>query len=399
MSYNIIPKNIFQFNIHFSLKDIKNINNKNNIPYISHSLYNFLLEIKKQIDEIELSNKDIIDTIVKIINPYEFLYTNVPNFEISVSKVKTISPILFDLIEMNQICVLNDFFSLNNSLKFGIFSSENTSIEYFINMVREEHNDLQYFYSVNNLFDLYKSISSNNLLYNCFFMEIDNNLYNSNLYLFYLLLYLLSIIKNQEKGGLTIIKISYLFNKSIIDIVYILSCIYDKIQLIKPNVNNIVYSELYLVCKNKLVSPLIENNNNEKNSIHEDYSYLCEIEKNIHLLFLILTNDNVENIYIQSIIQLNDKIDCLPYFFINKLEELNSIYGQQQLEILDQIINIYKNKLRNDKLEIIKKNNIQKCVQWCEKNQIPHNKFFDKNIFLCNSIIDNNDTLSSNEIE
>lgn len=390
MSYNIIPKNTFQLNIHFCLNEIQNVDNKTINPYISHSLYNFLLDMKKQLDELESINKINFDNIIKIINPYEFLYTNVPNFEISVSKVKTDSPIFFDLLEINQICGLNDFFSLNNSLNFGIFSSENTSIEYFINMVREEHTDSQKFYSINNLFDLYKSISNNSLLYNCFFMEIKNNLYNSNLYLFYLLLYLLCIIRNQEKGGLSIIKISYIFHKSIIDIIYLLSCIYDKVQLVKPTVNNIINSELYLVCKNKLVEPIINNYGITNN---QDFSYLYDIEKNIHLLFLILTNDNIENICIQSIIQLDEKNNRLSYFFINKLEELNSIYGQQQLETLDQIINIYKNKLRNDKLEVIKKNNIQKCIQWCEKNELPHNKFFDKNIFLINA---NNSNDSNN---
>ena len=33
---------------------------------------------------------------------------------------------------------------------------------------------------------------------------------------------------------------------------------------------------------------------------------------------------------------------------------------------------LFKNK--NDKLETFKKNNITKCVQWCEKNNIPYNK-------------------------
>jgi hypothetical protein len=31
----------------------------------------------------------------------------------------------------------------------------------------------------------------------------------------------------------------------------------------------------------------------------------------------------------------------------------------------------------------LKRIHIQKCIQWCEKNQLPHNKFIDKvNIFL-----------------
>ena len=68
---------------------------------------------------------------------------------------------------------------------------------------------------------------------------------------------------------------------------------------------------------------------------------------------------------------------------MNKIDEMNIIIGQQQLESLDQIINILKNKNREDKIENIKKSNIQKSVNWCEKFKIPCNKFSEKvNIFL-----------------
>lgn len=379
MSFNIIPKNNFQFDIHFSLKDI-NVSK----PYVSHCLYDFLFEIYKQLNTIQTNNPELYDSIIKVINPYEFLYTNVPSFEVSVSKVKTENPMFFDLIEINQMCGLNDFLSLPTSLSIGHFTLNNASSEYFINMIREEQIDIHHHYAINNMFALYNTIATMNtkhIQYNCLFMEIDKEFFDSNVYLFQLLLYVLIIIKHQVKGGVSIIKISYLFDKSIIDIIYILSCIFDKVQLVKPSVNNVVYPEFYLVCKNKVIDTNVINSN----------SYLQELEKNIHLLFLILTHENVENICIQSIIQLNDNTECLPYVFINKIEELNSIYGQQHLEILDQVINIYKNKTRDEKMDFIKKNHVQKCIQWCEKNQLPHNKFFEKNIFLqTNAIVNTN---------
>jgi hypothetical protein len=75
--------------------------------------------------------------------------------------------------------------------------------------------------------------------------------------------------------------------------------------------------------------------------------------------------------------------DEIPYYFINKIEEANIIVGQQQLESLDQIVSILKNKNKEDKIETLKKNNLQKCVHWCEKYRIPYNKFSEKvNIFL-----------------
>ena len=81
---------------------------------------------------------------------------------------------------------------------------------------------------------------------------------------------------------------------------------------------------------------------------------------------------------------VNSVIDNeLPYYLLNKLNESNLVIGQQQIEAYDQIIHIFKNKNREERIENLKKSHIQKCIQWCEKNQLPHNKFIDKvNIFL-----------------
>jgi hypothetical protein len=45
----------------------------------------------------------------------------------------------------------------------------------------------------------------------------------------------------------------------------------------------------------------------------------------------------------------------IPRYFINKIDDINSIIGHQQLETIDQIINILKNKNKDDKIELIKK--------------------------------------------
>ena len=80
-----------------------------------------------------------------------------------------------------------------------------------------------------------------------------------------------------------------------------------------------------------------------------------------------------------------------------KLDDINIIFGQQQLESLDLVINILKNKNKDDKIESIKKNNIQKSVAWCEKYKIPCNKFSDKiNIFLPS--MENDEYIFTNDI-
>ena len=55
---------------------------------------------------------------------------------------------------------------------------------------------------------------------------------------------------------------------------------------------------------------------------------------------------------------------------LNKINDINIILGQYQLETIHQFINILKNKNKSEKLEFLKNNNKQKCVQWCEKYKI-----------------------------
>ena len=78
----------------------------------------------------------------------------------------------------------------------------------------------------------------------------------------------------------------------------------------------------------------------------------------------------------------------IPYYFLTKIEESNIVIGLHQLETYDQIISIVKNKNKDEKIETLKRNHIQKCISWCDKYKIPHNKFIDKtNIFLNSKIV------------
>jgi hypothetical protein len=180
----------------------------------------------------------------------------------------------------------------------------------------------------------------------------DINKYINNILLIFAIL-----INYQNSNGTCIIKIENIFYKAIIDIIFIFSAIYDKVYLIKPSISQITKGDRYIVCKSynptqpillKQVESQIINILNEKNKF----------------VFSLLKND-------------------IPYYFLNKLEEINAVIGQQQLEAYDQIINIFKSTNREEKIELLKRNHIQKCIQWCEKNNLAHNKFIDSvNIFF-----------------
>ena len=363
MNYYIIPKN--NFNINITLQ----ISNENVKPYISYSLIFYLNDIYNQIfkvQEQDISDHDItIDYINKVVNPFEFLHTNVPGTIISVSKVKPDSNIFFELMEVFQLFNVNEILSLKHKINIAHLTPNNSSTNYLLNMLREENDDyiLCENFNYDNIYNLFikHNFDKKLDLIICEFQDSDYT--DTNKYINNMLLIFIIIIKYQANQGTCIIKIDNIFYKPIVDILFILSALYDKLYLIKPIISDITKGERYIICKTFNSSVLNQN------------MLMKQIEEK--LIFDVFSN-NSQNKYIHSLIN-ND----IPYYFLNKLEESNAVIGQQQLEAYDQIINIFKNKNREDKIETLKRNHIQKCIQWCEKNQLPHNKFIDKvNIFL-----------------
>ena len=53
----------------------------------------------------------------------------------------------------------------------------------------------------------------------------------------------------------------------------------------------------------------------------------------------------------------------LDYYYSNKIEEYNAIFGQQQIENINSTLTLFSCKNKNDKIESLKKNFVQKCIQ------------------------------------
>ena len=62
-----------------------------------------------------------------------------------------------------------------------------------------------------------------------------------------------------------------------------------------------------------------------------------------------------------------------PAYFIYKINEINLIIGQQQLELCRQLLHIYTGQNQLYKLDQYKQKNIQKWMDWCGKMNIPYN--------------------------
>jgi hypothetical protein len=356
MSYYILPKNN---NIDLINPEIKN---EEIDTYSSHSLFNYYKEMKTQLNNILVNESDFSkNNLSNTLNPYEYIFSNVPGSKFSVSKLKPKSNLFYDFLEIfNTLNVLE-----NHSNKIDcIHISENyvDSIE-CIEILRENVSDVNIFFEFVNE-DIYNTM--NDKRYDFIFYEIeDKNTYDLNTYVLNLLQVLMILLKYQSNNGECLIKISHMFHKPVIDVLYILSSIYDKVYIIKPNTSNITTFDKYIVCKKFVL-------NDNKKDIYKEYYF-----KLAHFISNYLQKEN-KNKNISTIIDHE-----IPRYFINKIDDINSIIGHQQLETIDQIINILKNKNKDDKIELIKKTNIQKSVNWCEKFKIPCNKFPEKaNIFL-----------------
>jgi hypothetical protein len=363
MNYCIIPKN--NFNIDISLQ----LTNEKTKPYLSYSLIHHLNDVYTQLfkidDNICETEQFTIEYINKIVNPFEFIHTNVPGSIISVSKVKPDANIFFELMEIFQIFNINELLSLKYKINIAHFTPNYTSTNYLLNMIREENDDniICEDFNYERLYELFISnkFETKLDLLICEFQPYDYN--DTTKYIKNMILIFVIITKYQAHQGLCVIKIDNIFYKAIIDILFILSSFYEKIILVKPIISNITKGERYIICKSFNLN-LIEETN-----------ISSQID---HKLISIMDNKILNDKYVDSLI--NNEI---PYYFLNKLEESNAIIGQQQLEGYDQIINIFKNKNRDEKIENLKRQHIQKCIKWCEKNQLPHNKFIDNvNIFL-----------------
>lgn len=343
MNYSLLPTTVNKINISYTFSNhIK--------PIMSHSLIYFLSIIYKQIEDMNMGEQ--ICSITKYVNPYDYIFSNVPESLLSVGKIQASSNIFYELIEIFNTCnICDDFFEKTKINSMHISDNSESSI-CLLSLLRKNKFDC----------NLYSGFDASKLLHNTtfplkidfFFFELNKIQYitNSN-YFKNAVIMLYVILKNQSQYGVSILKIEGIFYKPIVDILYILTCAFDKVFIIKPTVSNIFSHERYIVCK-KFLNNKIEILKKLEEIIFSPYGNISSIISN-----------------------------SLPYYFINKVEESNIVIGNQQLEALDQIINIIKNKNKGDKLETLKKNHIQKCIQWCEKYKVPYNKFMDKtNIFL-----------------
>jgi 23S rRNA U2552 (ribose-2'-O)-methylase RlmE/FtsJ len=360
---------------------------------ISKSLARYLNSMKTQIDNY--TNE--WDQYKKYTNPYEYIHTQIPYSKLSVCKLKPLSRSFYKLIEIFNI--FNIDFKSDPITSFHLaegpggfvealitYRENNNTINskdiyYGMTLINDEDENIpgwkksKYFLNKNqNVKIITGKDKTGNLLnvdnlWHCYYnynnsidlitgdggFDFSTN-FNQQEHLSVNLIFcqIVYAIAMQKKGGMFILKIFDIFTQITVELLYILSSLYEKCYIVKPHASRSANAEKYIICRNFKL----------------DNTY--DLIKKFSELFTCLDDKPICKI-------LNIQI---PYLYINKIEDINAILGQQQLENILSTLNILDNN-KPDKLDTIKKNNILKCIQYCIKNKLPYHKNINQhNMFI-----------------
>jgi 23S rRNA U2552 (ribose-2'-O)-methylase RlmE/FtsJ len=384
MSYFLLP-NINKNNI---IEDI-NIEIGNSTIIINKSLTLYLYELKKQIDNYNLS----WDIYKKYTNPYEYIDTTIQYTKFSVCKLNPLSRSFYKLLEIYNIQNILDKYNNTTIKTFHLAEGPGGFIE-ATQYIRQNDSDTYYgmtlidkndnipgwkksqsflskhnniiieygedktgdLFNVNNLWYCYNKYKNSMDIITGdggfdFSIDYNNQEVLSNKLIFSQICFAIAM---QKKGGVFILKMFDIFHEASIDILYILSCFYKIISIIKPNTSRFANSEKYIICKDF-----------KYDNSYDSINYLSKLYP------ILNSNNNIKRF-------LNIKI---PYIYLNKLQDINAIIGQQQLENINSTLYLLNNN-KQDKLNSIKKANIQKCILWCVKYKLPYNNINSANLFL-----------------
>jgi len=270
-------------------------------PIVSYSLSYYLNDIKNKIQKYG-SDWDIFK---KYTNPYEYINSYVPNKNRSISKQKPLSRSYYKMIEILNTFSLSTVTDGNNFLTTKTQSSinsfhlaegpggfiealcyiRNNPNDKYIGMTIMDYENKEYgipawkksdnFLKKNpNVFIELGADKTGNILSienfdHCitkygssmdiitadggfdFSTDFNSQEINISKLLFGQVCFALCM---QKKGGSFILKVFDCFMEQTIDILYILSCFYEKVYFTKPLTSRYANSEKYIVCKNFLMS-------------------------------------------------------------------------------------------------------------------------------------------------
>ena len=336
--------------------------------YISHSLCRYYTDMHTKFEMVKKNSTELVN-VYDNDNIIEDAIMCTPN---PFNKVEAYSELFYELVEFlivsdnNYECFLNKQINILH-ITPNYYDSYN-SFEYFKKTYNYTHtNSYTHFNTVNDYM-----LSANTDKFEFMFFELPiYDFQDLNKYIIHFLQIVMIIIKTQRANGCCLIKLNYIYHKPIIDILFLLSSLYSKLHLIKPTLMDTTDYK-YVFCEG-FVNSLDQSDMNDLN-----YKILDDF----------LNKSDLKNI--TQIIHYST-----PAYFIYKINEINLIIGQQQLELFRQLLNIYMGQNKLYKLSQFKKKQNQKHVDWCNKMKIPCNTHFDQisNLYpnkLLNRMVDVN---------
>jgi len=391
----------------FTFQDIKNklslkdfslkLNKSDSIQTtVSDSLLHFLTKAKKCID----NNVEEWDKYKKITNPYEYIHT--PPFinnqaQYSVANYYAISRSFYKLIEIINFFELLEIYKDMPLKSFHLAEGPGGFIEAMI-YLRKKYINKDVYYGMTlqsnsknipkwrKLLDKFRFHTSiqieHGIKKNGDILDADNYLHCMEKYknsmdfvtgdggfdfsvdyekqelyslklIFAQIMYALTL---QKKEGTFVLKIFDIFYRPSIELIYILHSFYEKVTICKPKTSRFANSEKYIVCKGFLYK-------NTESLIPTFYNFLSCFKN--------------EDMMIESVLSID-----IPLWFIKDIEELNVIFGKKQLSIIQSTLMMIQEK-RTDKIDKLRKMNIEKSIKWCEMNNFPYNYMFRPvNIFM-----------------
>lgn len=349
---------------------------------------NLLTHLNSLKNGIEL-NKTVWEKYRNITNPYEFINTSIPNNNgRSVCKLTPLSRSFFKMIEIiNTFNLVKELPSNINSYHLaegpggfiealGYIRMNQRDTYYGMTLIDEKNDSIPGWRKSKNFlsrnpnvviekgYDGTGDLTNLENLTDCYarhkssmdiitadggfdFSSDFNNQETTSLSL--IVCQIAFAISMQKKGGHFVIKVFDTFKKASIDLVYILSFLYEDVYFIKPKTSRYTNSEKYIVCNYfRLEDP-------------DDW-----VNAFFHIAKKIINPEN----HPKSLQILSYDI---PSYFIGSINEINYIFGSQQIQhmlLTFQLIN------SNENIYKYKNENIKKCVDWCKKNNLPFYKSF-----------------------
>jgi 23S rRNA U2552 (ribose-2'-O)-methylase RlmE/FtsJ len=354
------------------------------MSYYNYTLRQYIHSVKTEID----SHVDAWERNKKYMNPYEFINTKYDVRTPSVCSYEPISRAFFKMIEIlngypfNFPCSMRSFHLAEgpggfiealNYYRKNISTDSSNDIYYGMTLMNDDretpkwnkcerylnenpHIKLEYgsdgtgnLYHAENLEYINKNYSNSIDFITAdggFDFSIDFNKQEENS-LNLIFSEICFALMMQRKGGSFVLKVFDTFSSASFEMIYLLTYLYEDVFIMKPSSSRPANSEKYIVCLNFRMVPNLQK---IKTKILEIFPTIQE--KGL-VSFLNIPTNNI---------------------FIDKLKEINSIFGQCQIESIISTLNYISNSNHQESYDN-KRSNIGKCIKWCQKNKMPIDTF------------------------